>query len=79
MMLAKIAAVDAMLVFLTVMIIVAHGPRALAKCLLREPPDIVTPPHQTDAGFYLEISGKPKYYDPGHLYTVSLRVSQHSF
>lgn len=46
----------------------------LSKCLLREPPDIATPPQQTDAGFFVEISGDPKIYEPGHLYTVSLRV-----
>ena len=44
------------------------------KCLLREPPDIVTAPQQNDAGFFLEISGAPRYYEAGHLYTVSLRV-----
>ncbi len=47
---------------------------ARGKCLLREPPDIVTPPQQNDAGFFLDISGSPKIYEPGHLYTVSLRV-----
>lgn len=52
------------------------SPLISAKCLLREPPDIVVPPQQTDAGFFLEISGDPKIYEPGHLYTVSLRVSQ---
>lgn len=46
----------------------------LSKCLLREPPDISTPPQQTDAGFFVDISGDPKIYEPGHLYTVSLRV-----
>ena len=48
---------------------------ASAKCLLREPPDSVTPPQQTDVGFYLEISRAPTNYEAGHLYTVSLRVS----
>ena len=47
---------------------------ASAKCLLREPPDSVTPPQQTDVGFYLEISRAPTNYEAGHLYTVSLRV-----
>ena len=59
------------------MILATFGQRmslSEAKCLLREPPDIVVPPKQNDAGFYLEISGKPKFYEPGHLYTVSLRV-----
>ena len=49
---------------------------SLGKCLLREPPDIDAPPQQTDGGFYLEISGNPKYYEPGHLYTVSLTVRE---
>jgi len=44
-----------------------------AKCLLREPPDSVTPPQQTDAGFYLQINGAPAFYEAGHLYTVTLR------
>ena len=49
-----------------------------AKCLLREPPDSVTPPQQTDAGFYLQINGAPAFYEAGHLYTVTLRVRQFS-
>ena len=49
---------------------------SFGKCLLREPPDIDAPPQQTDGGFYLEISGNPKYYEPGHLYTVSLTVRE---
>ena len=56
-----------------------NGEQIEAKCLLREPPDIVVPPKQNDAGFYLEISGKPKFYEPGHLYTVSLRVMTSHF
>ena len=47
---------------------------SLGKCLLREPPDIDAPPQQTDAGFFLEISGNPQYYEPGNLYTVTLTV-----
>ncbi len=27
-----------------------------------------------DGGFYLEVSGAPSFYQPGGLYTVSLRV-----
>ena len=27
-----------------------------------------------DAGFGLSISGSPKYYEPGNLYTVNLKV-----
>jgi hypothetical protein len=45
-----------------------------ARCLFREPPDIVAAPQQTDTGFFVDISGTPVYYEPGHLYTVSLRV-----
>lgn len=46
------------------------------KCLMREPPDIMTPPAKDDAGFYLTVSGNPEHYEPGNLYTVSLRVSK---
>ena len=64
--------------FLHVMFLVLCVPLlaslASAKCLLREPPDSVTPPQQTDAGFFLEINGAPANYEAAHLYTVSLRV-----
>ncbi|XP_059082826.1 spondin-1-like [Tigriopus californicus] len=43
------------------------------KCLMREPPDIMTAPAKDDAGFYLTVSGNPEHYEPGNLYTVSLR------
>ena len=32
------------------------------------------PPLSTDGGFYLTLSGNPEHYEPGALYTVSLRV-----
>ena len=44
------------------------------KCLVREPPDTFTPPQDTDAGFYISVNGNPEFYDPGQLYTVTLRV-----
>ena len=34
----------------------------------------ITPPLSTDGGFYLTLSGNPEHYEPGALYTVSLRV-----
>lgn len=63
---------------LMLLVILAFGSNLqtiCAKCLLREPPDIVTAPQQSDAGFYVDVSGDPKFYEPGHIYTVSLRVS----
>jgi hypothetical protein len=48
----------------------------LGHCDLRELPS--TSGHQpmsADGGFYLTISGNPEHYEPGSLYTVSLRVS----
>lgn len=45
-----------------------------SKCVVREPPDALSPPQSDDAGFYLTISGNPEYYEAGQLYTVTLRV-----
>jgi len=45
-----------------------------SKCLVREPPDALSPPQNNDAGFYLTISGNPDYYEAGQLYTVTLKV-----
>lgn len=47
-----------------------------SACEVREPTDLNSPPQENDAGFYLTISGNPDHYEPGDLYTVSLRVSQ---
>ena len=62
--------------FLHVMFLVllVSAPLASAKCLLREPPDSIPPPQNSDQGFFLEINGAPANYEAGHLYTVSLRV-----
>ena len=46
----------------------------LSTCEVREPPNLTEPPQEGDAGFYLTISGNPDHYEPGDLYTVSLRV-----
>lgn len=54
-------------------------PFACGKCLLREPPDVLSPPQQTDAGFYLTISGSPEFYEAGNLYTVSLQGDKTQF
>ena len=46
-------------------------------CPVRELPSTLgggMPPMSTDGGFYLTVSGNPEHYEPGALYTVSLRV-----
>ena len=58
---------------LSALLIIA-APRCNGKCLVREPPDLTSAPVIDDAGFGLSISGSPKYYEPGNLYTVSLKV-----
>ena len=44
-------------------------------CPVRELPSTLGHrPMSTDGGFYLTVSGNPEHYEPGALYTVSLRV-----
>jgi len=45
-----------------------------SKCLVREPPDALSPPQTNDAGFFITISGNPEYYEAGQLYTITLKV-----
>ena len=57
-------------VSLTVMAVWADG-----HCPVRELPSTLGHrPMSTDGGFYLTVSGNPEHYEPGALYTVSLRV-----
>ncbi len=50
-----------------------------SECSGREPDGPLQPGSRRvaegDLGFYLEVSGAPRHYQPGGLYTVSLRVS----
>ena len=57
-------------VCLAIMAALADG-----HCPVRELPSTVgRRPLSTDGGFYLTLSGNPEHYEPGALYTVSLRV-----
>ena len=54
----------------------AFAASADGHCPVRELPSTLgRPPMSTDGGFYLTVSGNPEHYEPGALYTVSLRVS----
>ena len=50
-------------------------PSALCDCADRSPTGGVdSDAGDGDGGFYLAISGEPNFYQPGNLYTVTLRV-----
>ena len=52
-----------------------HCPvRQLSSTLAAGAGHAMPPPLSTDGGFYLTLSGNPEHYEPGALYTVSLRV-----
>ena len=58
----------------------AMGAAVDGHCPVRQLPSTLAaghampPPLSTDGGFYLTLSGNPEHYEPGALYTVSLRV-----
>ena len=57
--------------------VAAVAAAADGHCPVRELPSTLGhAPMSTDGGFYLTVSGNPEHYEPGSLYTVSLRVSQ---
>lgn len=47
------------------------------ECPSRQPPSATGHAQADDAGFYLTVSGNPETYDPGELYTISLKVGRH--
>ncbi len=53
------------------------SPALALLCADRDPSGVSdVAPQENDAGFYLEVNGNPATYQPGELYTVSLKVTK---
>ena len=66
--------------FVSMLVMAAAMGAVDGHCPVRQLPSTLAatghtpPPLSTDGGFYLTLSGNPEHYEPGALYTVSLRV-----